>query len=41
MVFDLRMYPIGEKTFGINDDDFELVFSDQCLTLDGFACKKL
>ena len=41
MVFDLRMYPIGEKTFGINDDDFELVFSDNCLTLDGLVCKKL
>ena len=41
MAFDLRMYPIGEKTFGINDDDFELVFSDNCLALDGFVCKKM
>ena len=39
--FDLRLYPVGEKTFGISDDDFELVFSDQCLTLDGLVCKKL
>lgn len=41
MTFDLRLYPVGEKTFGICDDDFELVFSDQCLTLDGLVCKKL
>ena len=41
MAFDMRMYPIGEKTFGINDDDFELFFSDQCLTLNGLDCKKL
>lgn len=41
MIFDLRMYPIGEKTFGISEDDFELVFSDNCLTLNELVCKKL
>ena len=40
-VFDLRMYPIGERTFGINEDDFELVFSDGCLTIDDRVCKKM
>ncbi len=39
--FNLRMYPIGERTFGINEDDFELVFSDGCLTIDGLVCKKM
>ncbi len=39
--FDLRMYPIGERTFGINEDDFELVFSEGCLTIDGLVCKKV
>ena len=41
MTFDLRMYPIGEKTFGINYDDFELVFPDNCLALNGLVCKKM
>ena len=39
--FDLRMYPVGERTFGINEDDFELEFSDGCLVLGGNVCKKL
>ena len=39
--FDLRMYPIGERTFGINEDDFELVFSEGCLTIDSLVCKKV
>ena len=39
--FDLRMYPIGENTFGINEDDFSLVFSDGCMIIAGHACEKL
>ena len=39
--FDLRLFPIGEDTFGINEDDFTLVFSDGEMTLDGVACRKL
>lgn len=38
--YDLRMYPVGERTFGINEDDFELEFSDGCLTIAGNVCKK-
>ncbi|MBR5980868.1 MAG: GNAT family N-acetyltransferase [Firmicutes bacterium] len=39
--FDLRMYPVGERTFGINEDDFELEFSDGNLILAGNVCRKL
>ena len=38
---DQRMYPVGEKTFGTNKDDFELVFSENRLTIDGDICYKL
>ena len=41
MRFDLRMYPIGERTFGINEDDFTLVFSDGGMTIGGNTCRKL
>ncbi len=41
MRFDLRLYPIGEDTFGLNEDDFTLVFADGGMTIDGKACKKL
>ena len=39
--FDLRMYPVGDRCFGINEDDFTLVFSDGAMTIDGLPCKKL
>ena len=39
--FDLRMYPVGDRRFGINEDDFEIVFSEGAMTVDGFPCKKL
>ena len=39
--FDLRMYPIGENTFGINEDDFTLVFANGAMTVAGLPCKRL
>lgn len=39
--FDLRMYPTGERRFGINEDDFAIEFSGGAMTIDGFPCKKL
>ncbi len=41
MRFDLRMYPIGENTFGINEDDFSIVFSDGGMIIDELPCRKL
>ena len=40
-VFDLRMYPVGERAFGINEDDFTMVFENDGMTLAGLPCKKL
>ena len=38
---DFRLYPVGGAEFGINEDDFTLVFSDGGMTIDGRACRKL
>ena len=35
------MYPVGENTFGINDDDFDLLFSEGKLVIDGLACERI
>ena len=39
--FDLRMYPVGERTFGINEDDFTLVFENGGMTIAGMPCKRI
>lgn len=40
-VCDYRMYPIGEKTFGVNEDIFQLIFSRDGLTIGGTVCGKM
>ena len=39
-VLELRLYPLGEKTFGIKDLDADLALSDGTLTLYGVMGKK-
>ena len=39
--YDLKMYPLGERTFGIKDLDGDLTFDEKGLTLWGTAHKKL
>ena len=39
--FDSRLYPLGENTFGIREDDDDIVFGDGYLTFGGEPCKKL
>ena len=36
-----RLYPLGDKTFGLKDESSELVFGDGCLTFYGEEGKKL
>lgn len=38
--FDSRLYPLGENTFGIREDDEDIVFGDGYLTFGGDPCKK-
>ena len=40
-VFDLRMYPVGERTFGINEDDFTMTFENGGMTIAGMPCKRI
>ena len=39
--YTLRLYPLGEKTFGIKDLDADLIFGDGTLTLYGQTGTKL
>ena len=39
--FDTKMYPVGERTFGICEDDFELVFRDGKLIIGGVTCERI
>ena len=39
--YTLRLYPLGEKTFGVKDLDADLIFGDGTLTLYGQTGKKL
>ncbi|MBQ7714398.1 MAG: beta-lactamase family protein [Clostridia bacterium] len=36
-----RLYPIGDNEFGIKCDTVKIVFSENCVTVDGIDCKKL
>ena len=36
-----RLYPIGEKTFGRKGGFARIVFGENCLAVNGIACKKL
>ena len=39
--FTCNLYPIGEKTFGRKGGIAKIVFGENCLTVNGVACKKL
>ncbi len=39
--FTSQLYPLGENTFGIREDDEDIVFGDGYLTFGGDPCKKL
>ena len=40
-VYDFRLYPIVENRFGRKGGLVEITFGDNCLVIDGIACKKI